>query len=91
MDENLSAPLHSEQPEEKKKRGRPPKAATENLEMKAAPQTPPEEEKVAIRLTHDYWHHETGDRHKAGSVIELPKKWAKSIVDGKKADLTIAW
>ena len=91
MDENLSKPLHSDQPEEKKKRGRPPKAATEDVKMKAAPQTPPEEEKVAIRLTHDYWHYETGDRHKAGSVIELPKKWAKPIVDGKKAELTIDW
>jgi len=86
MDENLSEPLHSEQPEEKKKRGRPPKAAAV---VETA--TPPEEEKVAIRLTHDYWHYETGERLKAGSVIELPKKWAKSIVDGKKAELTIAW
>lgn len=91
MDENLSEPIHSEQPEkekvairpeqpeEKKRRGRPPKGST------------PEEEKVAIRLTHDYWHFETGHRHNAGSVIELPKKWAKSLVDNKKAELTIDW
>mgnify|MGYP000156097931 CR=1 FL=1 len=86
MDENLSEPLHSEQPKEKKKRGRPPAAVAV-----AETETPPAEEKVAIRLTHDYWHYETAERLKAGSVIELPKKWAKQLVDNKKAELTIDW
>ena len=91
MNENLSESIYQKQPQQHRKRGRPPKEETTDVLTQAAPETPPEEEKVAIRLTHDYWHHETGDRHKAGLVIELPKKSAKPLVDNKKAELTIEW